>query len=225
MPPPSSMSGYVRLYNCVFKGQMSNGLYVRNAIVSGCTRYPGDAAAGAVLDANSRIIDSDFYMSKQIYGNEFPDELGMLARSYNYLGDGLHKAIGDRLTITQQTTSRHTTDGKAWNLAVGTTQLLEDESILPLGRAIALAGSTLTAKVWVNPNGATLGVALKARRGQFEPTQPELRNLSTGTGWQQLSVSYLATNSGVMEFYVTLWGTALYTSYAVDVDDFEVITE
>ena len=125
-------------------------------------------------------------------------------RIFNHNGTGVHYAIGNHSAVKTETTTVHTASTTGFKCTTdGVVIMYEDDWAFTVGEATLLGGKATTIDLWVNPVTANSKIAFKARRGQFERGQPELRAISVGTGWQKLTLTYTPTVSGVLEVYVT----------------------
>ena len=121
-----------------------------------------------------------------------------------------------------QITNRHTASGIAWEMVA----LVNDETDSPLPLKIADAlvktGILTTATVWVKKEHATtVDAKLIILADEIAGVSADVEDVKADdVVWEQLSIQFTPTKTGVVEIWVYAWGTTGTDS--IYVDDFDI---
>lgn len=154
--------------------------------------------------------------------------IATLARVWETNPGGVAGAIFSQLTsgtIQTATDQRHTASGVAWKITPftpGTIQI-EEPLILKLAKIPVPAGEPRTIKLWFRRSDATGIFAKLVVRGGFlagVPDNVESTMAAAVDTWEERSVTFTPTESGVAEVEVHVWSSS--SSGSVWVDDLSV---
>jgi hypothetical protein len=129
-----------------------------------------------------------------------------------------HEATGK---IISDTSTRHTASGISWkgsptSTVRTTTYPLRDI----LGTAYCPSGSTITITAWVRRDNTGLTCRLYVRDNQLGgPSTTQSASITAAINtWEQISVSWTASSSGVVEFEQHYFGGTTYNGWFDDVE-------
>ena len=168
--------------------------YIYKAIIAEATEV-----AGAVAFANSRIYS-------QMHDNT-PNN---------------HWIFTDGGTINSQTTTRHTASGIAWKFAITSSNRASNYPLtLSVAKLAVAANNQVTCKIWMKKDHATnVAGKLVCRGGQLSGVSSDVTDTKADdTDWEQLSISFTPTETGVIE--IEAWAYYSAGSSNVYVDDFD----
>ena len=140
---------------------------------------------------------------------------------------GSHSITALNYTIEPEETIVHTEGGISWKFSPTNITINEDNPIKQLIATVAVAPGatpeTITATIYVRRSSTNITTKLVLPNGQCGITT-EVSDTAEGAidTWEQLSVSAIPTQEGVLEYYIYAYGG---TTYSVYVDDFEVSQE
>lgn len=137
---------------------------------------------------------------------------------------GDHRVYLDGLARFQseKTTGRRTGSGIGWSLRPISDTLVTSSvpARAPIAQVFVTQGKTVTASVYMSRDSINLSAALVVRSGQLAGlTEVSSELTASSDTWQQVQVTFVAPQSGVVEFEVTAHGGS---QYAVFIDDFSL---
>jgi hypothetical protein len=126
--------------------------------------------------------------------------------------------------IRPQTSIRYSNDGYAWSLA-STSATLRNANY-PLDLKIATiavsANAQVIIKAWVRRTSIALTMGLRMKGNQIAGVPNDITSYMTAPAetWQQISLNFTPTESGVVDIFVECWGGSTFTGY---IDDLTII--
>lgn len=155
---------------------------------------------------------------------EFRTNSGTKVQVHNFNGvPGDHRTYLDGIALfrSELGADRRTSTGLGWSLRPLSDTLASSQVPVraPIAQVFVEEGKTVTASVYMKRDSVNLTAALSVRAGQLAGMLSDVTSYVTETAdtWQLVSVSFVAPQSGVVEFEVMAFGG---NSYAVFVDDF-----
>lgn len=145
-------------------------------------------------------------------------------RNYNGVaGDHRSYVGGTAGTIFSNTSVRHTASGLSWRFSPLSSSYIDFH--IPLKKkiaAVAVSANTLvTMTLWVYRDNTGLNSYLVVPGGQIGGVSADV--IATASGaintWEQLTLTFTPTETGVVEAYFKCWGGSTYN---VVIDDFNV---
>ena len=121
--------------------------------------------------------------------------------------------------ISAATDQRHTASGLAWKIAVTSTTISEAFPLtLPLAKLLCEAGITKTVTLWVRRNNLGLALRLRAVGGDLGGVASDVTAQAVGSAdtWEQLSISFTPSETGVLEIVADAWGGTTYLGWVDD---------
>jgi hypothetical protein len=197
----------------------NNGSYLYTAPLAGVRDF--------VLYANG---SQPLYPINYARRCSFPEGLGTLPADGNDHGivsidhnaiNGWHlKTFDGAKAETMQGVSR---SGAPWSWRLYVTSSTRDDNYplrFRVGRLAYKQGQSIMASVWVKRSSTALSIRFGAFGGQMQGlAEDSFVPLLNGTDWEQLTFSFLPTESGTGELYLLAFGG---TTHWADVDDLEV---
>lgn len=140
--------------------------------------------------------------------------------------DGDHRTYRNEGNIFSDATTRHTASGLAWRYEPSTgasslyaLEMIDDGWKSPFQIGVS-SGQVVTATIYIKKSSADAGLEAvwTCKGGQSAgPTSDVSATATDSTDWQQLSVTFTATATGVVELSLQVWGSSTAT---VHCDDF-----
>lgn len=210
-------------------------MYIKNMKVSGCdygiTGYSSVSVLTNVELNNSVTADINAYYGGTVYmkncalnsttpiGTTYPHSI--YSNRHDDTDDNHKQWLWTGQNFTQ-ITNRHTASGIAWEMVPFVND--ETDSPLPLRVASVLVklGIQYTMAVWVKKEHATnINAKLIILADEIAGVSADVEDVKADdTDWEQLSIQFTPTKTGVVEIWVYAWGTTGTDS--VYVDDFEI---
>ena len=121
--------------------------------------------------------------------------------------------------VRPQTSVRYSNTGYAWSLAP-TSDYRRDNYPLdfPISQIAVSANSMVTIKAWMRRTSTGLTFRLRVKGGQIAGVTNDVISYTTAAAdtWEQVSLSFTPTESGVVELLAECWGGSTYTGYIDD---------
>jgi hypothetical protein len=198
-----------RTLNCDSNIIFNNCSTSNNALPAGNSMF----SFGATIYLNNCTINET---------NEFNAYGESDGRIYSHNHDntsGNHYIFTDQGLIRAQTSVRYSSSGLAWSLAPTSDYRREN---YPLGFSIGQVGvsanSLVTIKSWMRRTNKGLSFRLRVKGGQIAGVSTDVIGYMTAAAdtWEQVSISFTPTESGVIEILAECWGGSSYTGYIDD---------
>lgn len=136
---------------------------------------------------------------------------------------GDHRTYTTSGSILTDTATRHTASGSSRAISpTSTTYVTQDfPMVLPVARVAVAADSLVTASVWVYRSDIGITTKLVAKGGLLAGVPSDVVATASGSAgsWEQLTVTFTSSETGVIELEVQAYGGTTHTVY---VDDFDV---
>ena len=130
----------------------------------------------------------------------------------------------DNGRIIPQTSIRYSNNGYAWSLAPTSATLRNANYPLDLKIAtIAVsANAQVIIKAWMRRTNTLLNFRLRVKGGQIAGVNSDVVSNMTAAAetWEQVSLNFTPTESGIVEVFAECWGGSIYTGY---IDDLTII--
>lgn len=132
---------------------------------------------------------------------------------------GSHYIFTDAGAIYSTTSVRNSSTGLAWALAP--TSTFRDSNYpldLKLGRVAVSANSLVTIKAWVRRTNTGLTMGLRMKGGQIAGVPSDITSYMTAAAdtWEQITLTFTPTETGVVEIISECYGGSSYTGYIDD---------
>jgi hypothetical protein len=115
----------------------------------------------------------------------------------NYNGTaGDHRIYTGLVTVTSDTTTRHTASGNSWKVLGGNNQATAAYPVkLPLGNIYCLANQAVTISVWMYRTSTSFGAALAIPKGRIPGAVADARTAMTAAinTWEQVTITFTPT--------------------------------
>ena len=139
--------------------------------------------------------------------------------------NNLHYIWCDYGLIYSTTSVRYTNNGIAWAMAPthGSVRYIGFPLDLSVATVAVSANSQVTVKAWMRRTNIGLVMRLRVKGGQIAGVANDVTGYMTGASadtWEQVSISFTPTESGVVEILAECWGGTTFTGY---VDDLTII--
>ena len=125
--------------------------------------------------------------------------------------------------VRPQTSIRYTNSGYAWALSP-TSDYRRDNYPLdfPVAKIAVSANSLVTIKAWMRRTSTGLTLRLRLKGGQIAGVSSDVMSYMTAAAdtWEQVTLNFTPTESGVVELLAECWGGSTYTGY---IDDLTII--
>lgn len=125
--------------------------------------------------------------------------------------------------VRPQTSIRYTNSGYAWALSP-TSDYRRDNYPLdfPVAKIAVSANSLVTIKAWMRRTSTGLTLRLRVKGGQIAGVTNDINSYMTAAAdtWEQVTLNFTPTESGVVELLAECWGGSTYTGY---IDDLTII--
>ena len=154
--------------------------------------------------------------------NEFNFYGGSDGRIYSQNHDntsGNHYLFADFGLIRPQTSVRYSNSGFAWSLSPTSDYRRESYPLaFPIGQVAVSANSLVTVRAWMRRTNFGLTFRLRVKGGQITGVTNDVISYMTAAAdtWQQVSLSFTPTETGVVEVLAECWGNTTYTGYIDD---------
>lgn len=123
---------------------------------------------------------------------------------------GTHKIASDNLTITTDTSTRHTASGYSWKIAVASATVRNAlyPAKLLVSRVPLKSGRSATVTCWVNRTSTSLTTKLVCPGGQCNGIEADVTASASGSAnsWEQLSITLTAAEDAAADVYVYAYG-------------------
>lgn len=152
-------------------------------------------------------------------GIVYDSECRFIKQSGNVNSSNIYKSGG---TVSSQETIRYTGSGIAWKISPTSTSIITKyiPLIMPLAKIAVMANAQVTVSAWMRRTDAGIVGKLVCPEKQIAGVLNEVSaSLTDVGGWQQLSIQFTPTETGVVEIQVYAYGG---TTYSVYVDDLTV---
>lgn len=239
-PMDCIINNYVAAYsvNLLYTGLGCNNLTINNInLHDGTTGLIG--SAGNIVINGGIIEDLDGYgistVGNLILNNvEFGSMVGevntalgvSLSKIYSQNHDdtpGNHKIWYSGLGLAGAETSvRHTASGIAWYMQPTTTECSERHPVqLKIVTGVLVeTGNLVTVTAWMRRDDTGLTMRLICKGGQIAGVATDVSADMTAAAntWEQVSITFTPSETGVVEIYAQAFGGTTYTGYVDDVD-------
>lgn len=121
--------------------------------------------------------------------------------------------------IRPQTSVRYSNTGYAWSMSPNNDYRKEDYPLgFPIGQVAVSANSLVTIKAWMRRNNLGLTMRLRVKGGQIAGVSNDVIVYMTSAAdtWEQVTLTFTPTESGVVELLAECWGGTSYTGYIDD---------
>lgn len=211
--------------NCVFinnqqeayrtQGISTNDLF-NNCVTSGNTLPAGNSmySFGGSIYLNNCIINET---------NEFGFYGASDGRIYSQNHDntsGNYYLFVDYGLIRPQTSVRYSNSGYAWSISPTSDYRKESYPLsLPIAKVAVSANGLVTVKAWMRRTYFGLTFRLTVKGGQIAGVPNDVMSYMTAGAdtWEQVSLSFTPTESGVVEILAECWGGSTFTGYIDDI--------
>lgn len=167
---------------------------------------------------NTNIEEAGFYIDYALI------DMGSIKSCKNDSTADNHIVYYKGATLKSQIVERHTASGIAWELEVDNSIRNYRNSIYTKLAEVAVeADSEVTIKVWMKKSHATnIGGGLLIRGGQLSgmTLADYADNKADDTDWEELSLSFTPTETGVIDVMIRAWSNG--TTASIYFDDFSV---
>jgi hypothetical protein len=187
--------------NCLTSGNIGNAFY---------------SFAGDMFLNNCTVLESA----------EFGIYSASNARIYSMNLDGVannHYIYTDGGVIRPQTSVRYSNTGFAWSISPTTDYRRETYPLdFSIAKVAVSANSIVTIKAWMRRTSTGLTFRLRVKGGQIAGVTNDVISYMTAAAdtWEQVTLNFTPTESGVVEILVECWGGTTFTGY---VDDLTII--
>jgi len=133
--------------------------------------------------------------------------------SYNHNRvSGAHKGFFESGTIEWQTTTKQGSDPGAWKFGFSNTIRASNNPYeLVLAMPVVASGSMVTVNAWVKKSHATdvgASIAVKGNGWDLDGISATETTAANNTDWQQLTITFTPTESGVVPIFGRAWVNA-----------------
>jgi len=218
--------------------QIGNSATMNDAILTGNSVGLSLSAKHSTILLNSKIVysssndisltSSSIRIDNTVLGSSV--EIGNLLSTYSTYAlsnnhdqtEGNHWQFYYQGTVNSQTTTRHTASGIAWEILPNSDSSIGREVKFKVADVLVEADSEATATVWVKKEHATnVDAKLIIEGGFIAGVASDVEDVKADdTDWEQLSISFTPTETGVVPIYV--WGWYVAGENSVYVDDFNI---
>jgi hypothetical protein len=169
------------------------------------------------------LVDSTLGQSTEVTPLASSVLIGGCVISHNHDGEsGNHQHFYDGGIVSAQSSVRHTASGIAWQIQP-TSSFRTSTAPIPLSVAkiAVVANQQVSASVWMRRSNTGVNARLRVPGGQIPGVANDVSTSMTASAdtWEQVSLQFTPSSSGVVEFIAEAWGG---TTHSVYVDDFEV---
>ena len=127
--------------------------------------------------------------------------------------------------VRSQTSVRHTESGIAWQCYFSSTSRTSAYPVeFPIAKIACASGSEVTAKIWARRSSTSVTGNIICRANQIGGVASDVIATITANAdtWEELSISFTPTESGVVEIIAQCYGNGSFTGASVYFDDFSV---
>ena len=131
---------------------------------------------------------------------------------------GNHKIFGDGFLISAATDQRHTASGISWKMQPTNTSRSSAWPVtLSLAKVACSANNLVTIKAWMYRDNSGLTMRLVCKGGQIAGVASDVVSaLSTTSAWEEETITFTPTETGVVEITAEAWGGTTYSGWVDD---------
>jgi len=188
--------------------QSSFNNVINGGTTSATTTYDGAIVRfnGTTFSSSPTSSDSSAYSSR------------ITTQSYNAtVGDNrIYSPLG---VIQSDTTIRHTGSGYSWKISPTSNNASASYPLeLPIAQAAVASGTLVTASIWVYRTniGITSNWLVRGGTGEILPATITASAGGSAGAWEQLTVTFTPSTSGVVQFFAQAYGGTTYSAYFDD---------
>ena len=130
-----------------------------------------------------------------------------------------HKIFTSGGLISSATDQRHTASGISWKIQPTSTTIRNSAVPLPLSLAkvACSANNLVTIKAWMYRDNSGLTMRLVCKGGQLAGVASDVVSaLSTTNAWEEETITFTPTETGVVEITAEAWGGTTYSGWVDD---------
>jgi len=150
------------------------------------------------------------------------ESMNAVVRYENLNGDSSdHRIYCSYYTILSQDTVRHTDSGLAWQMSPTDVNCVsESPAKMVIAKLLCKANTAVTVSAWFRRTNTGVTAKLVMPKGQLSGLTTEQTDSMSAAAdtWEQLSVTFTPTQTGVVEIEAQVYGGTTYSVYVDDVE-------
>jgi len=132
-----------------------------------------------------------------------------------------HKIFYSYATVSSEASVRHTASGIAWKVSpTSSTYWKENTPVeFQIAEVVCIANTAVTVKAWFRRDNTGLSMSLIAKSDQLTGMTTDYSDSITAAvdTWEELSITFTPTDTGVVKIYAQAYGGTTYNGYVDDV--------
>ena len=204
----------VYAYHCYTPVQVSGVVYIYNLQTGGTSTNADIRCYGGVC----KVQNIDEYSSTPVefistYADEIPTEVSFTNGNDHRKYTGIGNVLSDESV-------RHTDSGLSWKFS----PTVDTDSNMPLreviGKFLCKASIQVTISAWFRRTNTGVTAKLVCKGGQISGVESDVTDSMSAAAdtWEQLSVTFTPTQTGVVEIEAQVYGGTTYSVYVDDVE-------
>jgi len=222
--------GTARIENCKFytgqstTGFIAQGLQASGTIeIVGCTGYNAEGA-DCYLSSGGNITFRNWNTDSatRMVSHAVNDGMRSVVKFENINGNSEdHQIWSPYYNITSDNSVRHTDSGISWKLSPTATNCTVDSPAkMVIAKLLCKANTAVTVSAWFRRTNTGVTAKLVMPKGQLSGLTTEQTDSMSAAAdtWEQLSVTFTPTQTGVVEIEAQVYGGTTYSVYVDDVE-------